>query len=279
MASYQLPGGPRVEGTGERVVMVPGWGAWQDTTVVGGANTIDLLSSVFSLSGEDADNSSFVTFNTSSFSFDSEAVAQSLWGSLTTTQFDLDGVSVNFKSSLEILSASLGINASDFDIQNITAGQIDLLASAFGISPQSVRTQIQAQLLSTAFDISPTDIPFISLVSRLGAASFGVDIESVETPFVLSLNDFALNEVIYLKLQSLGYGGTLNEMLLHFFLDNGATSTDLDDAERQWLLTVTDEKLSTQDMYYTYLTGLGYTGTINELIKAYWVNLSGEMPS
>ena len=39
MASYQLPGGPRVAGTGERVTAVPGYGAFQDATAAGGGAT------------------------------------------------------------------------------------------------------------------------------------------------------------------------------------------------------------------------------------------------
>lgn len=41
MASYQLPGGPRVEGTGERVSAVPGYGVFQDTTASGSGNSGD----------------------------------------------------------------------------------------------------------------------------------------------------------------------------------------------------------------------------------------------
>ena len=40
MASYQLPGGPRVAGTGERVTAVPGYGVFQDVTA-GGGNSAD----------------------------------------------------------------------------------------------------------------------------------------------------------------------------------------------------------------------------------------------
>lgn len=41
MASYQLPGGSRVGGSGERVAAISGYGAWQDTTPSsGGAYTL-----------------------------------------------------------------------------------------------------------------------------------------------------------------------------------------------------------------------------------------------
>lgn len=43
MASYQLPGGPRIEGTGQRTFAVPGFGAFTDTTSAGGVSFRSLI--------------------------------------------------------------------------------------------------------------------------------------------------------------------------------------------------------------------------------------------
>lgn len=72
------------------------------------------------------------------------------------------------------------------------------------------------------------------------------------------------------KLQSLGYTGTLQEMFLHFLLDRGATSFNLNQAQKEFLLdkAVLDKQID--QMWFSYFTSLGYPGDRNSKETIYW---------
>ena len=71
-------------------------------------------------------------------------------------------------------------------------------------------------------------------------------------------------------LRSLGHTGTQEDMELAFYLENGATSYSLRDAEMQFLAARGFTDKTVVDRWKEYLTSLGYTGTVDDMLKAWW---------
>lgn len=65
-------------------------------------------------------------------------------------------------------------------------------------------------------------------------------------------------------------GPTVNDGLLAWYKARGATSNNLIDAEREFLLArgVADGHLS--DMWFKYLGGLGHTGSLSDRKYQFW---------
>lgn len=202
--------------------------------------------------------------------------------SLISTSYSaqLEGVDNKFLSpfaSTEIIggleTAGFPVSISDTEISNIIQGLVELEVLGISFTPENVKASISGSLGVNSIDIDIPDIPPLTLKSNLLNCLFRIDIPQIETPFVLSLQDFSLNQAMWIKLESQGFSGSLNQKLLKYFQNQGATSFDLDDAERQWLESVTTPKECIEDMYRDYLGNMGYTGNINKIIKDFWVNL------
>jgi hypothetical protein len=71
-------------------------------------------------------------------------------------------------------------------------------------------------------------------------------------------------------LRSLGHTGTQEDMELSFYLANGATSYSLRDAEMQFLEARGFSVGAVQDRWKAYLLYLGYTGAVDDMLKAWW---------
>jgi hypothetical protein len=65
-------------------------------------------------------------------------------------------------------------------------------------------------------------------------------------------------------------GPQLNDGLLAYYRANGATASQLNDAEYQFLIAQGAAPAHVNDMWVEYLTGLGYTGTLDDMRKAFW---------
>lgn len=68
-------------------------------------------------------------------------------------------------------------------------------------------------------------------------------------------------------------GPTVNDGLLAYYKLNGATSNTLLDAEREFLLARVGAGVvdgHTNDMWQTYLTFKGYTGTLTDMLNTFW---------
>lgn len=77
----------------------------------------------------------------------------------------------------------------------------------------------------------------------------------------------------YNKLKSMGFDGALQEMFLDFLIARGATSTTLNQAEKEFLLSKSVSNQTLNDMWFKYLGDLGYTGTLAEREASYWNNV------
>lgn len=87
----------------------------------------------------------------------------------------------------------------------------------------------------------------------------------------------AINTLQYLALGTLGYTGSLNDRLLKYYKANGATSNNIQDAEVQFLKAQASVTVKKQinDMWKQYLLALGYTGTLQDMLYAFWFALAG----
>jgi len=65
-------------------------------------------------------------------------------------------------------------------------------------------------------------------------------------------------------------GPQLNDGLLAYYRANGATASQLNDAEYEFLIAQGATAAHVNDMWVEYLTGLGYTGTLDDMRKAFW---------
>jgi len=69
-----------------------------------------------------------------------------------------------------------------------------------------------------------------------------------------------------------------NELLHQYFLDGGATSGDLQDAEYQFLVAKGATPSSIPDMWFQLLETLGYSGTLSDMLAKFWCVDSGIIP-
>jgi len=64
---------------------------------------------------------------------------------------------------------------------------------------------------------------------------------------------------------------TLNERRLAYFKNQGATSDNYNDAQKEFLLAEGQQPGHIDDMWYSYLGGFfGLTGTLQERKRAFW---------
>lgn len=89
------------------------------------------------------------------------------------------------------------------------------------------------------------------------------------SPTVMSGN---LVQDRYNKLLSLTTGGSLPDMLKKFLLARGATSDNLNQAQKEFLLSHAMIDAPVNEMWYKYFESLNYPGQINEKEATYWSN-------
>lgn len=63
-----------------------------------------------------------------------------------------------------------------------------------------------------------------------------------------------------------------NDCKLEFFQANGATSSDLQDAQREWLIIAGLAPEHNQDMFNQYLLDNGYTGAYSDMSTQFWID-------
>jgi len=61
-----------------------------------------------------------------------------------------------------------------------------------------------------------------------------------------------------------------NNCKLLFYQNNGATSSDLQDAQREWLIIEGFPPESNQDMFFEYLRANGYVGNYSDMKTQFW---------
>ena len=65
-------------------------------------------------------------------------------------------------------------------------------------------------------------------------------------------------------------GGQYNELLLGYYQSNGASSYNLHDAEAEFLIAQGALPSSNADMWIELLTGLGFTGSLSDMLTEFW---------
>lgn len=79
------------------------------------------------------------------------------------------------------------------------------------------------------------------------------------------------NDCIRLSLNSLGFSGSRNDMLLEYYQANGATSDNIDDAEREFLLARGVAEAQVNDMWLAYFDARAFgTSTLNDGAFQFW---------
>ncbi len=63
-----------------------------------------------------------------------------------------------------------------------------------------------------------------------------------------------------------------NDCKLAFYQANGATSDDLQDAQREWLIIAGFAPEHNQDMFFNYLRSIGLTGSYSDMSTQFWIN-------
>ena len=64
-------------------------------------------------------------------------------------------------------------------------------------------------------------------------------------------------------------------LLLGYYQANGATSDDLQDAEREFLIGQGVTVAANQDMWYELLIALGYSGSLPDMLHDFWCTGGG----
>ena len=77
---------------------------------------------------------------------------------------------------------------------------------------------------------------------------------------------------------ALGGGGQLNELLLAYYQARGATSSQLGDAAREFLLAAGAPRGPLNDMWFWLLRDLGYEGSLSDMLYQFWC-VDGGSPS
>jgi len=82
-----------------------------------------------------------------------------------------------------------------------------------------------------------------------------------------------LNDCILEALRQSTTGRQINDALLQYFLNNGATTPTIGDAEQEFLAA------QGHDSWFTFLRSRGYTGTVTDMLHTFWCVDGGVMAS
>lgn len=81
----------------------------------------------------------------------------------------------------------------------------------------------------------------------------------------------AFNDVLMSALTALGFTtGAINFRWRSFLKANGATSDVINEAEMQYLIARAIPRTELNDMWFVYLRGKAYTGSLNDM-RMQWV--------
>ncbi len=69
--------------------------------------------------------------------------------------------------------------------------------------------------------------------------------------------------------------GQYNDLLHAYYLDNGATSPHINDAEREFLVAQGAAFAQLNDMWFEFLRGRGYLGSLSDMLWVFWCEDGG----
>lgn len=187
--------------------------------------------------------------------------------SFESATFTMNATAFNTSLSAQLGSASFLLSGEELSSEAAALLEVD--NTSFNLTGDSFTPNQTLSVGSSTFNQTSQDIDFLTNVNPdIGSTNFNFDATFLVLPFVLSISD-ALNGIIYTKLLENDYKGTLNEMLHSFFGGVGS----LQDRERAWLILQTGVDQGTnQDLWNTYLESFGYTGSLPDMLKEFWIN-------
>lgn len=71
--------------------------------------------------------------------------------------------------------------------------------------------------------------------------------------------------------------GQINDRLLLYYQANGATSDDINDAEREFLVAQGADIGNVNDMWFQFLRSIGYIGALTDMLYRFWCIGGGEV--
>lgn len=116
----------------------------------------------------------------------------------------------------------------------------------------------------------PEGIPWLE-AQTYTVAEFetGTQIYGAGVPVPMGSNT---NDSIFNALGDQGFTGHINDRLLAYYRANGATSKNINDAEREMLLAQGATPGHIDDMWFQILGDLGYTGSINDRLGGFFAD-------
>lgn len=88
-----------------------------------------------------------------------------------------------------------------------------------------------------------------------------------------------INSDMFSALGAQGFTGSISDRLLAYYRANGASSRNIDDALREMLIAQGATPAHVNDMWYQVLGGLGFTGSLNDRLSAFWADGGSFGPS
>lgn len=197
-----------------------------------------------------------------------------IWVAITGGATLIDFLSTTFSVSGQSTSGLqlVNLDSKEFSVQGLSFvndQDISFNSPSFGVQGGAHQNAQTASLDSTSVSVNTSELGVINESStNFESVVFNFTATSINIPLVLSISD-GINNIIYRKLKENGYEGSLNEMLLRFFGSAGS----LQDSERLWLISVTGvTQGSNKDLWTIYLNTLGYTGSLPDMLKDFWIN-------
>lgn len=177
------------------------------------------------------------------------------------------------------VALNLKTGRSSVTLLNPNATEVNFLGSHLTVIPVSTDKLIFVTSDVTFYDDTSWDAPG-EVVTEVW---HWVNATDTMYQYFVTLNDageivdvvdssMSVIDIMLIRLSGLGYTGTLSEMFLEWLLDNGATTRTMSDAIREFLIARGVSGLFTlNDGWFNWLGTEGYTGTINDRNKAFWI--------
>ena len=244
---------------------ITGW------TQVGTTQTTNLDQSKVSTANSPGAGSTTVTSQSLLYPTLSAISIKALTGTtleLNPVSFSASSVAIQGNRIAQLVNASF--SASSQPISQSGDAILEINPVSFGATSGTFQSQLNLSVNNSSFSQSISPIDYVLNASvELNPVSVSVSINDIITPFVMTISD-ALNSIIHMKLTDEGYVGSIEDQLYSFF---GGTGKSIKDRERDWLISQTGiSEGHISDLWISYLKSLGYSGSIQDMLKEFWIN-------
>lgn len=154
--------------------------------------------------------------------------------------------------------------------------------SEVGITHSTASAAMGASGVSVASEVALSQSPVVAAATDVSYLMNGVSLDPATLTTVASYVSFggmfvatssALVDLVVQKLGYLGYTGDITAMLVAFYKDNGATSSDIVDAEWQWLDAQGFHQSQVTDKWQALFEARGYVAAFNDNLTKFWKDL------